>query len=373
MQAYHTPPRLDDAVALLRRLISTPSTSGHEEATAAIWQDWFGRHGFETQRIYNNIFAVAPGFRPGRPTLLLNSHHDTVKPSDAYTRNPYKPDIADGCLYGLGSNDAGASGVALAETFVDMAGTFMPFNLVIAISAAEETMSPQGMRALLPELEKRGMKPDMAIVGEPTGMQPAMAERGLLVLDCVAEGRQGHAARDEGINAIYRAIEDIGRLRSFSPPLESSVLGPIKVSVTMIEAGSQHNVVPAQCRYVADVRTTDAYTNAETVEMLQKQVKWSVLTPRSTHIQASALMPGHPLLAAACSLGLEPFVSPTTSDMALMHGIPSLKIGPGESSRSHMADEYIRLEEINEALHIYPQLIKNLANGKTTLEQGIRP
>lgn len=371
MQTLPTHPRLEDAVKHLQHLISTPSTSGSEDATADIWQKWFGDHGFTAERIHNNVLVVAPGFAPARPTLMLNSHHDTVKPSKAYTRDPYQPDIEDGCLYGLGSNDAGASGVALAETFVALAGGELPFNLIIAISAAEETMSPLGMRALLPELEKRGMKPDMVIVGEPTGMQPAVAERGLLVLDCVAEGRQGHAARNEGINAIYRAMDDIERLRSFAPPRVSKILGPIKVSVTMINAGSQHNVVPAQCTYVADVRTTDAYTNAETVEMLQKCVQWSVLTPRSTHIQASALAHDHPLIVAACSLGLETFVSPTTSDMAIMHGIPSLKIGPGQSSRSHTADEFIRLDEINEALHIYPQIINNLANGKTTLEQGL--
>lgn len=372
MQQYYTHPQFDDTVKHLRHLISTPSISGSEDATADIWYDWFCDHGFVPKRVHNNIFAVAPGFSPERPTILLNSHHDTVKPSDAYTRDPYKPDIVDGCLFGLGSNDAGASGVALAETFVALAGSDLPFNLIIAISAAEETMSPFGMRALLPELEKRGIKPDMAIVGEPTGMQPAMAERGLLVLDCETEGRQGHAARNEGINAIYRAIEDIERLRSFTPNRESDILGPIKVNVTIINAGTQHNVVPARCSYVADVRTTDAYSNAETVEMLQKCVQWSVLTPRSTHIQASALAPDHPLLLAARAIGLEPFISPTTSDMALMHGIPALKIGPGQSSRSHSADEYIRLDEINEALYIYPQIIQNLANGKTTLEQRLR-
>ncbi len=365
-------PRFQAAVDLLRRLIAVPSPSGKEDDTAAIWQQWLEEHGVgEVCRVRNNVFVVAPGFDSSKPILMLNSHHDTVRPSTAYTRDPYSPDIADGRIYGLGSNDAGASGVALAATFLDLASDdTLPVNLLFAISASEENMSPEGMRLLLPELTSRGLKPDMAIVGEPTGMQPAVAERGLLVLDGVATGRQGHAARDEGINAIYRAIEDIGLLQSFSTPVVSSVLGPIKVSITMIEAGTQHNVVPATCSYVVDVRTTDAYTNQETVELLRQTVRWSSLTPRSTHIGASALPLGHPLFKAALALGLEPFVSPTTSDMALLHGIPSLKIGPGQSSRSHAADEYVCLDEINEALYVYPQIIKNLANGKTTLEQG---
>ena len=220
-----------------------------------------------------------------------------------------------------------------------------------------------------------GLTPDMVIVGEPTGMKAAVAERGLLVFDAVTEGKSGHAARDEGINAIYRAIEDIETLKNWHEPAPSAVLGPIKVSVTMIEAGSQHNVVPDKCSYVVDVRTTDAISNEETVELLSKAVKWSRLTPRSTRVHASVISEDHPLVRAAVALGIETFISPTTSDMALMHNIDSLKIGPGESSRSHTADEFVKISEINEALRIYPHLIemagaawKDSQYGKTIME-----
>ena len=368
-------PRFDEAVNLLRRLISTPSPSREEAATADIWEEWLRNQGIDyVERLHNNVFAVAPGFNPERPTLMLNSHHDTVRPAASYTRDPYSPDIVTDPtlpdiegdrLYGLGSNDAGASGVALASTFLDIvenpeACAGFPFNLILAITAAEEVMGEHGMRAFLPHLAERGLTPDMVIVGEPTGMQPAVAERGLLVFDGVTIGKSGHAARNEGINAIYRAIEDIDRLRSFSPEKTSEVLGPIKVSVTMINAGTQHNVVPDKCTFVVDVRTTDAYTNEETVKLLQDTVKWSTITPRSTRVHASVIGNDHPLVKSAVALGRTPFISPTTSDMALMHGIPSLKIGPGESSRSHTADEYILLSELNEALHLYPSLISGL-------------
>ena len=368
-------PRFDEAVNLLRHLISTSSPSREEAATADIWEEWLRNQGIDyVERLHNNVFAVAPGFNPERPTLMLNSHHDTVRPAASYTRDPYSPDIVTDPtqpgiegdrLYGLGSNDAGASGVALASTFLDIvenpeACAGLPFNLILAITAAEEVMGEHGMRAFLPHLAERRLTPDMVIVGEPTGMQPAVAERGLLVFDGVTIGKSGHAARNEGINAIYRAIEDIDRLRSFSPEKTSEVLGPIKVSVTMINAGTQHNVVPDKCTFVVDVRTTDAYTNEETVKLLQDTVKWSTITPRSTRVHASVIGNDHPLVKSAVALGRTPFISPTTSDMALMHGIPSLKIGPGESSRSHTADEYILLSELNEALHLYPSLISGL-------------
>ncbi|MBD5356493.1 MAG: M20 family metallo-hydrolase [Bacteroides sp.] len=379
-------PRLDETVELLRRLIAIPSPSREESATADIWEKWLrGYCGEAVGRLHNNVFVVAPGFDPSRPTLMLNSHHDTVRPTASYTRDPYsadivvdptQPGIGGDRLYGLGSNDAGASGVSLAATFLDLAGygssldsteeqeettgRSLPFNLIFAITAAEEVMGEYGMRAFLPYLEERGLTPDMVLVGEPTGMQPAVAERGLLVFDCVTRGKSGHAARNEGINAIYRAIEDIERLRAFSPETVSDVLGSIKVSVTMINAGTQHNILPDNCNFVADVRTTDAYTNEETVRLLQNTVKWTVMTPRSTRVHASVISKDHPLVKSAVALGRTPFVSPTTSDMALMHNIPSLKMGPGESSRSHSADEYVLLSEINEALHLYPRLISNI-------------
>ncbi len=359
-------PRTDEAVAHLRRLIATPSPSREEQATADLWEEWLrGQGADEVERQHNNVFAVMPGFDPSRPTLMLNSHHDTVRPVASWTRDPYSPDIVetDGetRLYGLGSNDAGASGVALASAYLDLRERErLPFNLILAITAAEEVMGEQGMRAFLPYLKKRGLTPDMVIVGEPTSLQPAIAERGLLVLDCVAEGKSGHAARGEGINALYRAIEDIERLRNFRPERESAVLGPIRVNITMISCGTQHNVIPDECKFVADVRTTDAYSNEETVELLRNCVKWSSITPRSTRVHASVIGEEHPLVKAAMACGGTPFVSPTTSDMALMHGIPSLKIGPGESSRSHTADEYITLKEIDQGIRLYLNLLTTL-------------
>lgn len=358
-QALRNHPGLTEAVGLLSLLVSTPSFSREEEGAADIWESWLKGHcGDDVRRFHNNVWIVAPGFDPGRQTLMLNSHMDTVRPASSYSRDPFSPSIEEGRIYGLGSNDAGASGVSLACTFLCLKDEPLPFNLIFAITAAEEVMGEYGMRAFLPHLEESGMKPDMVIVGEPTGMQPAIAERGLVVIDAVAGGKAGHAARDEGINAIYRAIADIERLKAFTTPDVSPTLGPIRVNVTMIEAGTQHNAVPDKCKYVVDVRTTDAYTNEETVELLQKCVTFSTLTPRSTRIHASVIDDVHPLVKAAKSVGREPFVSPTTSDMAVMHGIPSLKIGPGQSSRSHSADEYVLVSEIEEALELYPKIIK---------------
>lgn len=351
-----------DYISLLQRLISTPSFSREESATADIWEEWLKENGAgEVKRFHNNVYVLSQDFDPVKPILMLNSHHDTVRPAASYTRDPYSPDIEGDKLFGLGSNDAGASGVALAMAFLSLKEEkTLPVNLILAITAAEEVMGELGMRAFLPHLAENGLTPDMVLVGEPTGMQAAIAERGLLVLDCLAEGKAGHAARNEGINALYRAIEDIDSLRNFSPEKTSDILGPIKVSVTMINCGTQHNVVPDKCCYVADIRTTDAYTNEETVELLRQCVKWSELTPRSTRVHASVIDSFHPLVKAAIALGKETFISPTTSDMALMHGIPSLKMGPGESSRSHSADEYVCLSEISDAINIYIKLIKSL-------------
>lgn len=372
MGGYKQHPRLDDAVLLLSRLISVPSFSREEEGTARIWEEWMReRFGKRSQRLHNNLFVLPRCFDPCKPTLMLNSHHDTVRPVPSYTRDPFSPEIVDGRIYGLGSNDAGAAGVALAYSFLELDREEekvpnLPFNVLLAITAAEEVMGEHGMRAFLPYLRERGLSPDMVIVGEPTGMQPAVAERGLVVLDGVAFGRSGHAARAEGINAIYRAIEDITTLREFEAPKVSPVLGPLKISVTMINAGTQHNVVPDRCSFVVDVRTTDAYTNEETVELLREAVKWTTLKPRSTRIQASVIPLDHPLTRAAVAQGLTPFVSPTTSDMALMHGIDSLKIGPGQSSRSHTADEYIELSELDEALWLYPRIIRSVSLSPTS-------
>lgn len=353
---------LNRAVSLLKTLISTPSFSNEEEGVADIWQNWLSEHGVNVKRFHNNVYALSENFDPAKPILLLNSHMDTVRPVDSWTRDPFSPDIENGALYGLGSNDAGASGVSLADTFLKFKDVSLPFNLLFAITASEERMGELGMRAFLPHLREEGIYPDMAVVGEPTECKAAIAERGLVVCDAETKGKAGHAARNEGVNAIYRAIEDIQILRDLKWPKESKTLGPIKVSVTMIDAGTQHNVVPDKCHYVVDIRTTDAYSNRETVDLLNDAVKWSRLTPRSTRIQASVLPPENPLFIAAKETGLETFISPTTSDMALMHDIPSIKIGPGKSERSHSADEFVLIDEIAQGIQTYEKYLLALSN-----------
>ena len=343
---------ITEAVELLKQLIATPSRSRDEARTADLLHAFLGA---APERLANNVWARAEGFDPARPTLLLNSHHDTVRPAASYTRDPYAPTVEDGKLYGLGSNDAGASVVCLLETFLTFRTRPLPFNLVLGISAEEECMGENGIRALLPALGKV----DMALVGEPTGMQAATGERGLVVLDCTAHGRSGHAARGEGVNALYIALDDIARLRSFHFERESELLGPIGIAVTQIEAGTQHNVVPDTCRFVVDVRTTDAYSNEETVGILRAALR-SEAAPRSTRIRAAAVGGEHPLVKAAVAAGRETYVSPTTSDRTLMP-FPALKMGPGQSSRSHTADEFVLLEEIAEGIAVYEKYIGKLA------------
>lgn len=353
---------IEEAVSLLQRLIVTPSFSDEEGDVAEIWETWLKGKGVEdVRRHHNNIYALSSCWDDSRPVLLLNSHMDTVRPVASYSRNPFDAEIIDGRLYGLGSNDAGASGVDLALTFLKIKDRQdLPFNILLAISASEEKMGENGMRTLLPHLKEEGLYPDMAIVGEPTSCRAAIAERGLVVCDAEVKGVSGHAARDTGINAIYRACEDIEILKNISWEKESPVLGPIKVSVTMIDGGTQHNVVPDRCHFVADIRTTDAYSNEETVELLNKKVRWSTLKARSTRIRASVLDSGQPLALATKKAGIETFISPTTSDMALMYDIPSIKIGPGESERSHTADEFIMIDEIEMGLETYKSFINAL-------------
>lgn len=353
---------LENSIKLLKKLISTPSFSNEEAETATIWENWLKEnHCQDVERNYNNVFVKSTYFDPSKPILLLNSHHDTIKPSLSYTRDPFCPDVIDDKIYGLGSNDAGAACVALANTFLIFKDEKdLPFNIIFSITASEEKMGEQGMRAFLPYLKEKKITPDMVIVGEPTGMQPAIAERGLVVIDAETKGKAGHAAREEGVNAIYKAIEDIESLKKFRSFKESDTLGNVKVSVTMINAGTQHNVIPDKCSYVIDVRTTDTHSNEEIVELLKNTVKWSELIPRSTRIRASVISRQHPLVEACLKLGLTPFVSPTTSDMALIHDIPSLKIGPGKSERSHTANEYIRISELKQSLEIYPEILRNL-------------
>ncbi len=357
---------VQQCVELLCRLVATPSVSGSEEGTAEAIYTFLEKQGADVRRLYNNVWAVAKGFDAQKPTLLLNSHHDTVKPAGGYTFDPYLGAVVDGKILGLGSNDAGGSLVSLIALFSRFSDTAtLPFNIILAITAEEETMGEKGMRAMLAHFDNQGIKIDMAIVGEPTAMQAAIGERGLVVLDGVATGKSGHAARNEGDNALYKAVEDIALLRDYHFEKVSDVLGDIKVSITQISAGTQHNIVPDNCRFVVDVRTTDAYTNEQTAQLLQGAVKHSTLTPRSTRVRASAIPTTHPLVRAAMAAGAECFISPTTSDRALMQGIAALKIGVGESSRSHTADEFVKISEIESGISVYQSLLEQLAKYET--------
>ncbi len=343
-----------EAVALLQQLIATPSLTRDEGATAMLLCRYFTERGIAVERIENNILVRSAGFDPARPTLLLNSHHDTVRPAASYTRDPFAPTIEGDRLYGLGANDAGASLVALTQVFLHHCNQPLPFNLLLALSAEEECGGEKGVRAWIDKVGKI----DMAIVGEPTSMQAALGERGLVVLDCEAKGVCGHAARGEGINALYIALEDIQTLRTLRPERTSPTLGPMTITTTMISCGTQHNVVPDVCRFVVDCRTTDAYTNEEVVELIRSAIR-SEVTPRSTRIRASVIAANHPLVEAAVAAGAKTFISPTTSDRTLMP-LPALKIGPGESAHSHAADEYVLISEIEQGIETYTKIIENL-------------
>ena len=347
-------------MALLEQMIATPSVSRSEENTAALIYDFLENQGVSCRRHHNNVWALNERYDAQKPTLLLNSHHDTVKPSQAYTVDPFVPLHKDGKLYGLGSNDAGASVVSLVVTFCNLYREELPFNLLLLIGAEEEVMGENGMRLMIPYFrDELKLRIDMALVGEPTGLDAAVGERGLVVLDCYAHGRQGHAARNEGDNAIYKAIRDIEMLRNFRWDKESPLLGAIKMTTTQIEAGFQHNVVPDVCHFVVDIRTTDAYSNEDVVAQLQQRMV-SEAKPRSTRIHASAIDSAHVLVRTAVQLGRQTYVSPTTSDMAFMP-FPSLKLGVGQSCRSHSADEYILESEIEEGVAFYHEYIKTLS------------
>jgi len=339
--------RSEQVIALLKEMIRRPSHSGEEGAVADLIEARLREGGVVPKRLHNNIFAYADGYAPQRETLMLNSHIDTVRPATSYTRDPYSPDEIDGKIYGLGSNDAGASVAALVETFIAWAHKPLPYNLLLAISAEEERSGEKGMRALLPTLGKV----DMALVGEPTDMQAAIGERGLVVLDCTAHGTSGHAAHGEAVNAIYVALRDIERLQNFKFERVSPLLGDIRISTTMISAGSQHNIIPDTCSFVVDMRTTDAYTNEEVVTLISEALS-SDVKPRSTRIRASAIGETHPLAQAATRAGRSLFVSHTSSDMSLME-FPTLKMGIGDTHRSHSADEYVLRSEIVEGVAIY--------------------
>ena len=342
----------ENAVALLRQMIQTPSFSKEEAGTAGLLAEFLQERGVEVHRKKNNVWAFNRHYDPAKPTILLNSHHDTVKPNGAYTRDPFVATVEGDRLYGLGSNDAGASGVSLLAAFLHFYDRKdLKYNLCVAITAEEENSGHDGLECVIPELGPL----EFAIVGEPTLMQLAIAERGLMVIDCTAHGKAGHAAREEGDNAIYKAMQDIEWFRTYRFPKVSDLFGAVKMSVTIISAGTQHNVVPAECRFTVDIRVTDRYTNEEVLEIIKEHVSCEVKA-RSTRLRPSSIRPDHPIVQAGLALGRTTYGSPTTSDQALLD-IPSLKLGVGDSARSHSADEFVHLSEIREGIELYIKML----------------
>lgn len=342
---------ITDSVELLKRLISTPSVSRDESVAADIMESYISQWGMSPRRIGNNIL-IQENIDPQKPTLLLNAHIDTVKPSASWTRDPFTPTMEGDRLYGLGSNDCGGGLVSLLAAYRLLRDKPLTCNIVYLASCEEEVSGVGGFSLALPELPKI----DVAIVGEPTGMQPAIAEKGLMVIDGIARGKSGHAARNEGINAIYEALDDLVWLRDYRFRKESPLLGPTKMTVTVVNSGTQHNVVPDECRFVIDVRTNEYYQNEYLFAFLCKHMKKCELKARSFRLSSSHIDISHPLVQRCLALGMTPFGSPTLSDQALMP-FPSLKLGPGDSARSHSADEYICLSEIAHAVETYIKMV----------------
>jgi len=348
-----------DSFELLKKLISIQSFSKEEDKTADAIEQFLQDRDIKTTRKLNNIWAYNKYFDSAKPTLLLNSHHDTVKPNSGYTRNPYDAAVEEDKLFGLGSNDAGGCLVSLIGTFLYFyEQEELSYNICLAATAEEEISGNDGLECVLPDLGDL----EFAIVGEPTQMNLAVAERGLLVLDCTSTGKAGHAAREEGDNAIYKALRDIEWFRNYRFSKVSEVFGPLKMTVTIINAGSQHNVVPATCSFTVDVRVTDSYTNEEVLKIIRTNVACDV-KPRSIRLKPSSIDKGHPLVQSGIALGRTTYGSPTTSDQALL-SISSVKVGPGDSGRSHMADEFIFIEEIAEGIELYIAMLKPVINGK---------
>lgn len=345
-----------EAIELLKQLIATPSFSKEEDKTADIIEKFLKDHSVKTNRHLNNIWACNQYFDESKPTILLNSHHDTVKPNRGYTLNPFTPFEKDGKLFGLGSNDAGGSLVSIILAFLYFYDQKdLKYNLILGISAEEEISGKNGIEALLSVLPKI----DCGIVGEPTLLQMAIAERGLMVLDCIAQGKAGHAARNEGENAIYKAMMDIEWLYTYQFEKVSEFLGPVKISVTSIETENKaHNVVPAECKFIVDIRINELYTHEEVFEVIQKNLQ-STVQMRSDRLRSSKIELDHPLVKAGLSLGRTYYGSPTSSDKALMP-FPALKLGPGDSARSHTADEFIFVDEIKEGVDLYIRLLKKI-------------
>ncbi|MDU1891202.1 MAG: M20 family metallo-hydrolase [Dysgonomonas sp.] len=343
-----------NAVDLLKEMISTPSFSREEHAVAEVITNCMKRMGFEPYRKGNNLWIQSKDFDAAKPTILLNSHMDTVRPVSGWTKEPFVAEVEDDVLYGLGSNDAGASLVSLLHAFFMLTGKKQDYNLIFLASCEEEVSGKEGAEAALPEMPSI----TFGIVGEPTGMNPAIAEKGLVVFDCTSYGKSGHAARNEGENAIYKAMKDIEWFRTYEYPKVSDLLGPVKMTVTMINSGTQHNVVPDKCEFVVDVRSNELYTNEELYHIIDKYTECEV-KPRSFRLNSSRIALENPFVQRAVMVGKEPYGSPTLSDQAFMK-FPSVKMGPGDSARSHTANEYIHLSEIREAIELYVKLLDGL-------------
>ena len=342
---------VSDAVQLLKKLIATPSVSRNEKDAADIMEQTIRSYGFEPQREANNLWIIDPHYDESRPTLLLNAHIDTVKPVASWSRDPFSPDVEDGVLYGLGSNDCGGGLCSLLQIFRMLTKKPQSYNLIYLASAEEEVSGKDGITRALPLLPHI----DLAIVGEPTGMNPAVAEKGLMVLDVIAHGKSGHAARNEGVNAIYEALDDMRWIRDYKFEKVSEFLGPTKMTLTVVNAGTQHNVIPDKCTMLVDIRTNEFYDNEEVYELIRQHLK-SEVKAHSFRLKSSRIDPEHPLIRKCVAMGMKPFGSPTLSDQALMH-FPSFKLGPGESSRSHSANEFIRISEIRDAIAKYETLL----------------
>lgn len=343
------------AIQLLQDLISIQSFSSQEDQTANRIEDWFKEHEIPFKRSNNNVYAFNQYFDKSKPTLLLNSHHDTVRPNRAYTRDPYQPEIIDGKLYGLGSNDAGGALVSLIAVFTHFYGhKDLNYNLVVVASAEEESSGKNGLNSVLPLLPTI----DVAIVGEPTLMKLAISEKGLVVFDVKVKGTPGHAAHPNDDNPILKSIEVLQWLKNFTFDKSSETLGDVKLTVTQINAGSQHNVIPSEVHIVVDVRVNDQYSNQEITDLLQAKAPCEI-TPRSLRLNSSSIPKNHPLVKAGMELNRPTYGSPTLSDQSVLT-CPSLKLGPGDSTRSHTADEYIFIDEIDEAIKLYSSILNKI-------------
>ena len=350
-------PNVKQAVELLKVLINTPSLS-REEGDATDRLQMFIERGApvqcEVHRHLNNLWCVAPGYDAGRPTLLLDAHIDTVKPVSGWSKHPFTPIVEGDRIYGLGSNDDGASLVTLLQVFYKICESKQNYNTIFLASAEEEVSGKNGIEAVIPHLPPISC----AIIGEPTSMHPAVAEKGLMVLDCGAEGVSGHAARNEGVNAIYNAMQDIEWFRNHKFPKSSELFGDVKMTVTQISAGTQHNVIPDSCSYVVDIRSNERYSNSELLEIIEKSVK-SKVAARSTRLNSSAISLEHPLVKRAVELGRKPYGSPTLSNQALLT-VPTLKMGPGDTTRSHTANEFVLVSEIREGMELFCKMLDGL-------------